>query len=803
LGIGCIYVILETMNRSGLLLGLGLFSQVALGGVGPVEAASRTDARWDRRFAPPGAQGFVWAMAFDHQKIFLGGQMQSVGRVVTEGVVQGDGNHWRNLPEGPQTDFLTLNVLTLALFQGDLYAGGFFDAVGGQAAGGLARWDGKSWSVPAGTNGQVYLLRVDEHALYASGRFALPGSTNPVALARWDGTVWQALTGPAVCATSESCPDEVGSFEIIGPDLFALVNWRRAPQEYYYGLARRGQDGAWSFFSGPAGTNNPLAYYDALSTLQGRLVVAGEFTNASNPAMRNVAQWDGAAWRPIGDGLAGYVVDVAGRGHRLIALHELPGTNASRHYGVSEWNGRHWSALGTNCFGRTESPMRVFIGTKDDVYVVGSFSGNRPVAAASVVRWNGRKWEPLFKGDYEGLAGGIPAVLAFTEHQGGVYLGGSFVTAGDVFSPGIARWDGRQMQGVGGGFTDEPFRVVRSLVSSGELLFAGGSFASIGGVTATNIGAWDGRSWHALGGGLPGTPTTLAWWRGALYAGGFFQPRGGTAPFNFARWDGVGWNFSTLGSNASVSALAVWRDQLYVGGSFTQAGPASVSRLARWDGGQWHDVGGGVFGTGRLSVSRLAAGSDGLYVAGSFTRAGGVAATNIVRWDGTDWHALGEGWRGSVAALTVRGPTVYLGGRMTNDFGEVHRLGRWDGRSWSSPGIDISDARGGSFGRVSALQATDDGLYVGGIFTTAGGKPSAGIARWVERPRLRIGKNPGGPHGRGEIQFGGEHGLNWRWETSTDLQHWFPVDDEDLGDGWNSMLKLKTPTRFFRGVLMP
>ena len=796
------YVTINVVNIRVFLLLLALFNVMRPAWVRNAHAQSGAHARWDRRFAPPGVQGTVLAMAFDPNRIYLGGQMQSVGRVLVEAVAEGNGKHWRNLANGPQSDPPLLNVLTLAVFKGDLYAGGYFNQVGAHPAGGLARWDGKSWSVPTGTNGDVYFLRADRHALYASGRFTLPGSTNRVTLARSDGRVWHPLSGEGICNTSTNCPDDVGNFEILGGNVIALVNWRLGPSQYYFGLARLDEQGQWTLFAGPGGTNNPSAYYNTLTTLRGQLVVAGEFTNPSNAALRNVALWEGTAWQPLGEGLAGYVVDIAGNERHLVALHESPGTNALRRYVVSEWTGQRWSALGTNYFERADSPFRVFI-YRNHVYVVGSFSGIRPIAAANVVRWNGVRWEPLFDGDYEGLAGGISAVLAFTEHQGEVYLGGSFATAGDVFSPAIARWDGKQMQEVGGGSKDEPFRVVRSLAASGERLFAGGTFNSIGGVTATNIAVWGGSTWQPLGSGLRGSPRTLAWWQGSLYAGGFFQAGNSLTDYNFARWDGADWTFSRLGSNASVSALTMWRDQLYVGGSFTQAGPVAVSRLARWDGNQWHDVGGGVSSTGRVSVSELAVGSDGLYVAGSFKRAGTVSATNIARWDGTNWHALGEGWPGSVTALAARGTMVFVGGRLTNELGEVRRLGRWDGQSWSSLGSDISDPRGGNFGRVAALLATDDGLFVGGIFTAAGGKPSTGIARWVEHPRLHFAKMREGPEEVGKFQLYGEPGLKWRWEMSTDLRNWALLPDEEDEGRLNRKLEPNAPVRLFRGVLEP
>jgi len=107
-------------------------------------------------------------------------------------------------------------------------------------------------------------------------------------------------------------------------------------------------------------------------------------------------------------------------------------------------------------------------------------------------------------------------------------------------------------------------------------------------------------------------------------------------------------------------------------------------------------------------------------------------------------------------ALAARSTTVFVGGRLTNELDEVQHLGRWDGQSWSSLGSDISDARGGNFGRVSALLATDEGLFVGGIFTAAGQKPSAGIARWVEHPPLHLGKTHGHPHETGKLQLYGD-----------------------------------------------
>src|SRR3954464_5896094 len=92
-----------------------------------VDAAPRSqDASWDNRFALAGLQGNAFAMAFDKHRTYLGGAMQSIGRVLAEAVVEREGNDWRALTNGPEAGPLSLNVLTMDVFKGTLYVGGFF-----------------------------------------------------------------------------------------------------------------------------------------------------------------------------------------------------------------------------------------------------------------------------------------------------------------------------------------------------------------------------------------------------------------------------------------------------------------------------------------------------------------------------------------------------------------------------------------------------------------------------------------------------------------------------------------------------
>ena len=74
------------------------------------------------------------------------------------------------------------------------------------------------------------------------------------------------------------------------------------------------------------------------------------------------------------------------------------------------------------------------------------------------------------------------------------------------------------------------------------------------------------------------------------------------------------------------------------------------------------------------------------------------------------------------------GPALYAAGYFSSAGGApAAGIARWDGKSWS-------DVGGGTAGFVYDLEVFDDGtglaLYAGGTFTAVGGTEAANIARW-------------------------------------------------------------------------
>lgn len=117
-----------------------------------------------------------------------------------------------------------------------------------------------------------------------------------------------------------------------------------------------------------------------------------------------------------------------------------------------------------------------------------------------------------------------------------------------------------------------------------------------------------------------------------------------------------------------------------------------------------------------------------LVLGGSFTVAGDQAANRVVAFDPSDgsWSTFGIGTNDLVCALAVLGNGDLVAGGQFSSAGGVPALGvaRWNGSSWSPLGSGIP-------GAVYALAAMPNGdLVAGGYFGQAGGTLVNNIARW-------------------------------------------------------------------------
>jgi len=77
-------------------------------------------------------------------------------------------------------------VWCLQVYNGKLFAGGYFTTAGGSPASYIAAWNGSSWSpLGSGTDYGIYSLAVLNNALYAGGVFLHAGGQPASRVAKW------------------------------------------------------------------------------------------------------------------------------------------------------------------------------------------------------------------------------------------------------------------------------------------------------------------------------------------------------------------------------------------------------------------------------------------------------------------------------------------------------------------------------------------------------------------------------------------------------------------------------------------
>ncbi|HEY3250617.1 MAG TPA: hypothetical protein VGK25_05810, partial [Ignavibacteria bacterium] len=183
--------------------------------------------------------------------------------------------------------------LSLTVWNGYLVNGGFFNQAGWIEAKNIAMWDGAQWyPVGGGFNHEVGCLASYNGELYAGGYFDTAyGNGKMNYISKWNGTQWQAL--------SNGASDLVTVMKEFNGDLIVGGFFMSVGEIYAPKIAR--WDGTtWRNMS--IGMSGPVM---ALCVYNGELYAAGNFQYAGQEVCNGIAKWDGTAWNPVGQGIAG------------------------------------------------------------------------------------------------------------------------------------------------------------------------------------------------------------------------------------------------------------------------------------------------------------------------------------------------------------------------------------------------------------------------------------------------------------------------------------------------------------------
>jgi trimeric autotransporter adhesin len=728
------------------------------GGASAASFAADGDEQWDARFNPlEAALGTVSvsAIAVTPTRIYVGGNFNEIEAEQANFIMMYERGlrYWHQIVErgingvnGPVTAIVADGE--------DVYVAGQFDKAGPVAARNVARYDGSQWhAIDAQLPQDAYpsaLAMYDGH-LYLSGRF---GSTGNVALYRLDGSAWT----PMGIDGSYSSRLMVYDGELIMGGFFLRA-----------GDSLRGGALGWNGQRWRALVQSSSSGFDLVRDFaiapSGELYASGNFDADS---LGDVVRYDGSAWRPVG-----------GAGVRRKA------------------------------FGLQASVNAIAVAPNGDLYAAGSsIDSAGSVKVIDMARWNGSEWSSVGN-VYYGVSD-----LAFVEDT--LLVAGTFTRVDAVRAYGLARRVDGAWSSWGNAY--RPGGTVYSMerAPNGDI-YVGGNFQLAGGIGVNNIARWDGSAWHALGTGVNGDAKALfVDATGAVHVGGWMSAvthAGSEHVENLAVWRDSAWapHPVPFRSASQLFDIAANSTGLYVAGGIVLDTNIQWP-LVRFDGVRWRPVGDSVTGGVQGTAWTLLADGNDMYVGGQFAAAGDVAVGSVARWNAGGWSRIGSDgdpaptglvtalakWRGSlmvaagystdvpraigrydlatgawisipplfgmVNAMTPVGDDLYVTGYLELDGSK--NVARFDGTSFSGLGSGLDD--GGN-----AIVADNAGrLYVGGAFTTAGGKPSYGVARWngvtlavdaARAPhRLRAVAAPNAFAGTSTLEFTLEHAARVR-----------------------------------------
>ncbi len=681
---------------------------------------------WDTTFTTNGANNDVYVLVSDGAgNIYAGGDFTSMQGVPAGGIAKWDGTTWSALGSG-----VSGTVNAIAISGSDVYVGGGFSQAGGIAAKNVAKWNGTSWSaMSSGLGGgthDVRSLAFFGGDLYAGGGFNVADGSPASGVARWTGSVWT----------------NVGPF---GPSANALVVKDGILYAAGGGGVMKWDGTSWTILGSLEGSISDIAFKGT------ELWAVGSARNAGDPTYMNVLKWNGTTWVYVAYFHNELVSAVAVSGSDLYFGGTF--TRSGGQFitdGIVKFDGTNYTALGTGTTGGSHRVNDILVdGTK--MYVGGDFTTAGSVGARNIAMLtSGTTWAG-FSG-----TGLDDRPLTMTPLGSDLYLGGSFLTAGPATVNRIAKWNGSTFSALGSGMVT-PFGTasVGTVAVSGNKVYAGGSFSTAGGITVNHIAMWNGSAWSALGSGVSGgTVSAIAVASSGVYVGGSFTTAGGITVNRIAKWNGSAWSALGSGLDGPVNLIKVVGPDIYVAGSFENAGGAPAHRIAKWNGTSWVGLGSGVLWTTPHTIA--VSGSD-LYVASETTAVD--SDTYISKYDGTTWTPLGAGMGGrGVRTLAVLGTDVYISGGFSSIGGvTVNRIAKWNGSTWSALGGGLP----GGFGSNNVkIAAAGSDLIATGDFTTAAGAPANYVAKWNGTAWSTLGAGLDAPAETivpvgGDVYFGG------------------------------------------------
>lgn len=536
----------------------------------------------------------------------------------------------------------------------------------------------------------------------------------------------------------------------------------------------------------PSFDAQPVGYtrVDALAVIGSTVYVGGQFTSIGGQPRNGLAALDGAtgqatSWNPNPAGSYVVVYALATSGSTVYVSGEFTSIGGQGSDGLAAIDAATGLSTGWNPgikggFALAVSGSTVYAGypgvsaiSADTGAVLWTANTDNPVdalAASGSTVYAGGVFEHIGGQSRKFFAAldaatGVPTawnpspdslVLALTVAGSTVYAGGQFTSVGGKKRPYLAALEAST--GHATSWNPRPGAIVRTVAVAASAVYAGGDFDLVNAQPRRNLAAID----NATGVATAWEPKTdkevdaLAISGSTVYAGGFFKavsgrPRNRIAAIDASTGAVRAWDAN---ANGEVLTLAVSGPTLYAGGAFTSIGGQERTYIAALDTSTGAATSWDPAANGSVDVLALDGGL--VYAGGGFGSIGGqsrnaVAALDATTGAATSWNAdlcfAACSRPAEVFALALAGPLVYVGGLFSQAGGksrfDVAAIDASTGvpTGWNPAGSDFPES-------VRALAVNGSTVYVGGSFTAIGGQASDGLAAIDAATGLNEGWNP-------------------------------------------------------------
>ncbi|HBL00218.1 TPA: hypothetical protein DDZ02_00240 [candidate division WWE3 bacterium] len=665
-----------------------------------------------------GVDNFVSALAVYNGNLYVGGYFTTAGGVSVNYIAKYNDqtNQFSNIG---QTTGVNGSVESFAVYNGNLYIGGYFTTAGGVSVNYIAKYNDQTNQFSnigqtTGVNSIVNGLAVYNGNLYVGGNFTTAGGVSVNYIAKYNDQTNQFSN----IGQTTGVDTEVDSLAMYNGNLYVGGNLTTAGGVSVNYIAKyNDQTNQFSNIGQTTGVNSTVY---AFAVYNGNLYVGGNFTTAGSVSVNYIAKYGTSNTKTVSSTTASFTANT---------WYHLTGTFDGKTLKMYINGVLENTTTNTSSFTLSASSSPLYMGKTYGSQWAGGSGENFKGRLDDFRTYN----TALTDDEIYNLAELSPPSNLYYKFEEG-----SGTTTNDVSGNGAT---GTLNEGA----EFAPGRYGSGVSFDGNNDFVTTSSSSyISPTSSIAVSAWVSVD-NGFSTSAPGNMGVID--KGDYQL--FLDKTDGKAKFVVN--DSASEAFSSIGQGTGVSApaeaFAVYNGNLYVGGQFTTAGGVSVNYIAKYNDqtNQFSNIGQTTGVSGNINALTVYNGN--LYVGGTFATAGGVSVNYIAKYNDqtNQFSNIGQttGVNSTVNAFAVYNENLYVGGGFTTAGGvTVNRIAKYNDQTNQFSNIGQTTGVGIT---VQTLAVYNGNLYVGGYFTTAGGVTVNYIAKYNDQTNTfsNIGQTTG------------------------------------------------------------